>query len=524
MDSTRAIIRLWRLCVPSGLGPQVGGDGAIPVEVLKEVLERELESHVLALGGRSVDEILWSYMQPDSAGVVGFLQFWRGMEEILQARGALRSHLSSAQEHAIDGFRFLRTCVLEMVSKEKSQGRSVFSVSEIRYFIECATSRSGPEGETFWQQQAAQLPEDNVCVTGEEVASALLAWLEQLVDDEEAMPWAAPQQRSSRPVRTHQISESHVDDTDDSEASAEEDSIVRTPRVAPATAHSLQMRSREARVPVLSMAKASSFEFHGQPHTESGPGPTIPPPATPKGPPPRRSVNVSSASGSCPRVAEVAADVNSLIGRTSSLEAGLTWLLEHPDRRPAMPTKEMAAEWRDTVEFQVALARRLSFARQAKEELTFASLCIFAKDHFSSSRARRRRGISPRTTNRKAALCMKVALQGLLWRRVSEGFGVLRLACRIAAPRKFTDPQPETGGCRSGLMRELLKSQCETAVVLEHRVKLAGRAGALAFCLDRLQRLALRSPWMLWRRLAACPLDRLPATTAISPGTPATTA
>ena len=57
LDSTRAIIALWRLCVPAGLGPQVGqqnllgcliqqsvlkqavaevgGDGAIPVDVLK---------------------------------------------------------------------------------------------------------------------------------------------------------------------------------------------------------------------------------------------------------------------------------------------------------------------------------------------------------------------------------------------------------------------------------------------------------------------------------------------------------
>ena len=46
MDSTRAIIALWRLCVPAGVGPQaaprsqhsaceVGGDGAIPVDVLK---------------------------------------------------------------------------------------------------------------------------------------------------------------------------------------------------------------------------------------------------------------------------------------------------------------------------------------------------------------------------------------------------------------------------------------------------------------------------------------------------------
>eukprot|EP00439_Symbiodinium_sp_Y106_P055045 s2538_g7.t1 len=107
LDSTRAIIALWRLCVPAGLGPQVGGDGAIPVDVLKVVLERELQGHLGDFGHSSVDEILQTYMQPDSEGVVGFLQFWKGMED--------------GGEEAIIGFRFLRTCLLDMAARQATR-------------------------------------------------------------------------------------------------------------------------------------------------------------------------------------------------------------------------------------------------------------------------------------------------------------------------------------------------------------------------------------------------------------------
>ena len=66
---------------------------------LQVVLERELQGHLGDFGQSSVDEILhWpcgfgfgleliqaelrqTYMQPDSEGVVGFLQFWKGMED-----------------------------------------------------------------------------------------------------------------------------------------------------------------------------------------------------------------------------------------------------------------------------------------------------------------------------------------------------------------------------------------------------------------------------------------------------------
>ncbi|CAK9087478.1 unnamed protein product [Durusdinium trenchii] len=160
-----------------GLAETVGGDGAIPVDVLKVVLERELEGHLGDFGQNSADEILQTYMQPDADGVVGFLQFWKGMEEILRARGTMRTYaLTPAQKEAIAGFRFLRTCLLDMAARQISQGRSSFSVRELRYFMDRTIELTGLEGQDFWRQRATQLPEDpEMLVTGEEVASALSA-------------------------------------------------------------------------------------------------------------------------------------------------------------------------------------------------------------------------------------------------------------------------------------------------------------------------------------------------------------
>ena len=155
LDSTRAIIALWRLCVPAGLGPQVGqqnlrgcliqqsvlkhvaevgGDGAIPVDVLKAAQVEAASKRVACFSAdcrwywsgscrdtwvtldtapsmRSCTGLvtLWlrlyvesilaepgprqTYMQPDSEGVVGFLQFWKGMEDggVAQAMAQGRS-------------------------------------------------------------------------------------------------------------------------------------------------------------------------------------------------------------------------------------------------------------------------------------------------------------------------------------------------------------------------------------------------------------------------------------------------
>lgn len=451
MDSTRAIIRLWQLCIPNDCGPQEGGDGAIPVQTLKAVLERELEGHLGAFGGRSVDEILSTYMHPDSDGVVGFLQFWRGMEQILQARGSMQSHMTTAQQQAIDGFRFLRTCVLDMGSQQVSQGRSAFSVRELRYFIHRTMSFTGPEGEPFWRRQADQLPEDNVWVTGEEVDSALLAWLEELVDED----------RDDEEVEEEE-------DFEDEVCLEETSTAVPTPTLAIPP-----LRAPGARGGNQLLSSSGAFN-----------------------PPARR--RLPGASGSQPRV--------------QSLEAGLSALLRPTVRRPAEPTKDMLADWRECLEFQTTLQKWLDgAAKEHGDKLSFSDFHRFVRYQVGIAAARRRRSAaasprpgaaSPRQADnfaaRAAALqVIREVFQSASSRRLAESFRdlhrrLVQQPCR--GPRK----QPNTMDAEqpNTIMHDLLKSQCQSAVVLETRVKLAGRAGGLAFCLARLQRAALRSAWV----------------------------
>jgi len=521
MDSTRAIIRLWRLCSPADVGPQVGGDGAISVEVLKAVLESELKGKLNALEGNSVDEILWSYMQPDTAGVVGFLQFWRGMEDILQRCGAHRSRLGSAQRHAIDGFRFLRTCVLEMVPNNSSQGRSVFSVKELRFFIKKTISVAGREGERFWQDQAARLPADELLVTGEEVASALLAWLEELVEEPDVY-------NGEKPQWPHGDAEADLDDSAD-EGNLESSRNSR-PVVQERTAVSSAI-GRPAGNNSLSQESLSSLSLP-------------PPPAAPTGPPPRRSVLAGQqapgprgrgkaggrgtggypgggrSSGSSISSAAAEEPAESSSSRASALECGLEALLHRYERRPASPTKEMAAEWRDAMEFQLALRKRLNAARSQNEFFNFAAFDEFVRGHFSSLSARRR--ASKCASSRMNSIpvrgltILQVVLHRLCRKRLVEGMSAW-LTARRRDTRRKGDRE------RFDIFSQLLKAQCQTAVLLEHRAKIASRAGGLAFCLARLLRAALRGPWVHWCRLASeAPANNTPLASPppmSSPGT-----
>ncbi|CAE7560280.1 Ube3c [Symbiodinium natans] len=359
-DSTCAIIALWRLCVPVGLGPQVGGDGAIPVDVLKVVLERELLGHLDDFGQSSVDEILQTYMQPDSEGVVGFLQFWKGMEEILRARGTLRSTLTRAQEEAIIGFRFLRTCLLDMAARQVSQGRSSFSVKELRYFIGRTTALTGAEGEAFWRRQARQLPEDpEMLVTGEEVASAMLTWLEQLVDEG--------------------LSGEGEDDEDSGDE--EEEPEVGIERVALPPPPSLSPSpSADRLAPDRPLAIAA-----------------------PTGPPPKRQVQARLSRPSL------------------SFQSGLTALLDKGEAWPSQATKETAAEWREVIAFQVSIKRWL--LEMKHEEVDLVKFHQFARTYFSKgSRPSGRsspRNHEPRLS--RAALALKAVLQNVSSKRLAEG-------------------------------------------------------------------------------------------------------
>ncbi|CAJ1423603.1 unnamed protein product [Effrenium voratum] len=290
-----------------------------------------------------------------------------------------------------------------------------------RYFMDRTISLTGPEGEAFWRQVAGELPEDpEMLVTGEEVASAMLAWLEQLVGegpgDEE-------------------------DSADDDEDEPE--------REAPALTPEAQAMARRLNPPLAV-------------------------PAAPTGPPPQRKVQRPS-----------------LVRET--FERGLSGLLAKSEARPTQPTKETVAEWREVIEFQVSLARWMKSV--SKEDLDLAKFHTFAKCHFGKLSARRRSSASPRKQGRqlreKAALVLKSRLQGMLARRLSESF------CTWRSQQVSFKPSRNVGDVqRSSILKELLKSQCQTAVMLETRVRLSHRAGGLAFCLAKLQRKTLRTAWV----------------------------
>lgn len=546
MDSTQAIIRLWRLCVPSGAGPEAGGDGALPLDTLKAVLERELEDKLASLNGESVDDILWRYMSPDENGVVGFLQFWRGMEEILYTCRVHRQHLGVAQLHAINGFRYLRTCVLEMALGDASQERSVFRVSELRYFIRRATLVAGPQGAAFWERQAEELPEDSTMVTGEEVASALLSWLEDLVwnDAEQGGGGVPPITPSTAlPSTTRASTDSHWDESDDEVGAAQESD---TSSVSP--------RERERpRSFCAALSNAGGIGSGRPAHHEMedavGPwsGPQQPPhqqpPAawghgnglqhratsppkqqgvSPYGPAPRRSVidrrgsqRSSLAESSSGIWSEREGATDRGVRSHTPFEAALVSLMDRFEKRPPVH-RSQAHVWRDAVEFQCELRRRLADALP----LTFPDFHSFAKEHLSLT-ARRRRNRSPSPRMRTAIYgrwvpTLMPVLRKIVIKRFECGFQALLNKRRASRQGGLFPPRAAADEGNPTILQRLLKEQCQTAVTLEKNVKISSRAGGLAFCLARLLRAALRGACSVWQH-RAFEAPRLPLGSPVRP-------
>lgn len=516
MDSTRAIIRLWRLCIPVEV--EAGGDGAIPVDVLKRVLEHELHGKEGALDCVDVDDILYTYLQPDASGVVGFLEFWKGMEEILVKCGSLRSRLSPTKAASVVGFRFLRSCVLEILATQGSQGRQSIQVSELRYFIMKTIEVAGEEGEGFWREQAESLPGDEVLVTGDEVATALLAWLEQLVDgddeDDDGPSFSGLEDEDCPEgpgVAAARVVAGEALDPDPEQPSTVCDTSLWLPLPpAPGPKGPPPRRSVLAGRPPSEQAPGSS----GPPMGASGSTSTA---ASSFAPAPRRSCAPLPSQALAQRgPGEVAPGSGTARGsrpsrrKASVLECALAGVLQRPDRRPSGLTKEEAAEWRDAMEFHTALRRRLlEQPPEGEEELrefTFADFYELAHNLVrTTARRSSTRGLSPRlrsANQTRGAEVLRIVLHHLERKRKAEALGAW-----LAAQRRVRSPPPVPlgGGEAFDLFAELLRSQCQTAVVLERRVQSAGRRGAIAGaqCLERLIRAALKGGWARWSQLSS---------------------
>lgn len=465
MDSTQAIIRFWRLCLPSTAGPQSGGDGANTVEVLRVVLERELARHLNDLGG-SVDDILWYHMQPDGGGVVGFLQFWRGMEQILEACGARRRRLPTAKQHAVDGFQFLRNCILDMEQDEggnvKDFARSVFTVGELRYFIDRTVNiagNAGPDGRAYWQAKADELPQDDgLCVTGEEVASALLAWLEELVIDRDDYDDSLDEGSGSTSVLGRHHQHQHW-----------------SPRAEPA-------HTRQAAVRPLA-AGLCPRSPHDCEEPATSPLSLGHPPNTPRGPPPQRSVlsAVRSSEGSQP----------TLPGRTLHEQGAASRYVGAAGRISTKSRGSSGQLQRHPPPFEAGLTQPLQRAPTSKSRNVSENAGICCTKQLG-----------------QAIRVLFTVLQALFRRRKVGGF-----AAFLALKRAGNVDQ-------GSILLELLKSQCEIAMELEARVERIGRAGGLAHCLARLQRANLRSSWVVWCHLAGSGTLRSSAPPAGQPPTP----
>mmetsp|Transcript_51238 Transcript_51238/g.120090 ORF Transcript_51238/g.120090 Transcript_51238/m.120090 type:complete len:582 (-) Transcript_51238:19-1764(-) len=506
MDLTAAIIRLWRLCVPAGAGPEAGGDGAVHVEVFRDVLERELMDKVEALSCSSVDDILERYLQPDQAGTVGFLEFWRGMEQILQACDVPGIHSAGAKRQVLDAFRFLRTCILNLAPEDSTGDRAEFTVSELRFFIIKAQGVGGPDGhhaQRFWDFPLSNLPNDDECVTGEEVASAVLTWLEMLMELSE-YPDGTLQSPFTLPMANQALLQEQVTDLDDS---ADEGTNLE-PDVYPAVTTSERVQ-----------------------------------PEPPRGPPPKRSV--AGTRTSVASVASPGSTVNSSVlsdaaarqqqlhqqqqpqqqrlpatrwqpqspnssRQLSELEQGLVTMLQRPSTRPAELTKALAAEWRETIEFEVALRHCLSAkARTSMRPLLFADFFDFCTRHVRSAARRVSRGASPKPAVKTALAtystgvrALFAVLNSLLQKQRAAGFSALVRSRRMTTTRNIDATGAESHDF--DIMRELYGSQAAAQVELEHRLALTGQAGGLAWCLSRLHRgRALREPFFTWQRAVA---------------------
>mmetsp|Transcript_26362 Transcript_26362/g.48144 ORF Transcript_26362/g.48144 Transcript_26362/m.48144 type:complete len:584 (+) Transcript_26362:82-1833(+) len=494
MDLTSAIIRLWRLCVPAGAGPEAGGDGAVHVEVFRDVLERELMDKVEALSCSSVDDILERYLQPDQSGIVGFLEFWRGMEQILQACEVPGIHSAGAKRQVLDAFRFLRTCILKMAPEDTTDDRSEFTVSELRFFIIRAQSVGGAEGQRFWDFPLSRLPEDDERVTGEEVASAVLTWLEMLMELGENEDGTL-QSPFTLPIANQALLQEQVTDLDDSADEGAElghDVLPAHPTSERASLHELD---------------------------------------APRGPPPKRSVTGTRTSVTS--VSSPGSTVNSSAQsdavrqqqrlptphwqpqspnssrQLSELEQGLVTILQRPSTRPAELTKALAAEWRETIEFEVALRHWLSAkAKTSMRPLLFADFFDFCTRHVRSAARRVSRGASPKPAVKTAMAtystgvpALWAVLNSLLQKQRAVAFSaLLRNRHGTARPTDAAAPHEY----EFDIMRELYGSQAAAQVELEHRLALTGRAGGLAWCLSRLHRgRSLREPFITWQRVVA---------------------
>lgn len=145
-----------------------------------------------ALRNSNTDEVLQRYFRPSgSTGIpeyVNFIVFWRGMETILQTAGVFNpGGLDVVTSQTVTSLRQFRDAVLqEMPQRVASSLDADFSVRQLRTLYERLQRVATTQGfqvsvAEYWTEKLQELPPDGEIVTSDEIAAALLEWLEALL-------------------------------------------------------------------------------------------------------------------------------------------------------------------------------------------------------------------------------------------------------------------------------------------------------------------------------------------------------
>mmetsp|Transcript_21878 Transcript_21878/g.55710 ORF Transcript_21878/g.55710 Transcript_21878/m.55710 type:complete len:592 (-) Transcript_21878:26-1801(-) len=189
MDSTVSLLYLWRLCVDSQDGREVDGS-VLNWNTLRAALDNLPINRCESLRCRSGDDILHQYFGPRRTPV-NFTRYWRGMEVILQTCDTFHCRgMDASTQQQVASLRRFRDSILES-SESRVHGGTThdsFSVNELRRRYEDLRRQAAAEGLgaapvcDFWVARLRELPQhESVPVTLDDIASALLKWLEVLL-------------------------------------------------------------------------------------------------------------------------------------------------------------------------------------------------------------------------------------------------------------------------------------------------------------------------------------------------------
>eukprot|EP00927_Polykrikos_kofoidii_P054269 TRINITY_DN48709_c0_g1_i1.p1 TRINITY_DN48709_c0_g1~~TRINITY_DN48709_c0_g1_i1.p1 ORF type:complete len:776 (-),score=127.42 TRINITY_DN48709_c0_g1_i1:133-2460(-) len=190
MNSAVSLLRLWHLCV------RTQGDGEVGVlrwSTLRQAL-KGLGERAQHLRCNSVDDILRQHFGSDRGdrGHVSFTRYWHGMEAILQACGAFHSGgVDYETEQKVASLRSFRDAVLKELKctagGEDDMESGTYHVHDLGVLcrrLRRVASATDPIVAAYWGERFVGLPSTEKTVTGDEIATALLAWLEDLLHQE----------------------------------------------------------------------------------------------------------------------------------------------------------------------------------------------------------------------------------------------------------------------------------------------------------------------------------------------------